>query len=184
MCVCLWIYVRGLCVPCWKDVFSLWSSSLCAPPKSWAAKEGAPHPHYQALQSLIKRPLYLGPATLNNPRLILPGKTSPHTAEDYHIPRMQLQGVGAKMLWDTGGFFTAWIGHCTLMIKLGGIKNQENYVRIFQFFNWKQEIDCFVTLPLHAQLAPHDPKEKWCSLRARPYLYHCFQWSELWLQAP
>lgn len=52
--------------------------------KSGAAKEGAPHPHHQALRtvSLIKRPLYLGPANLNYPRFTLPGKTSPHTAEN------------------------------------------------------------------------------------------------------
>lgn len=103
--VCLQIYVRGLCVSRWKDVFSLWSSSLCAPPKSGAAKEGAPHPHYQVLCTvlLIKRLLYFGPATLNYPRFTLPGKISPHTAENYYLPRMQLQGAGAKMLWDTGG---------------------------------------------------------------------------------
>lgn len=52
--------------------------------KSGAAKEGAPHPHHQALGtvSLTKRPLCLGPANLNYPRFILPGKTSPHTTEN------------------------------------------------------------------------------------------------------
>lgn len=84
-CVCLCIYVRGLCVSCWKDVFRLWSSLLCAPCESGVAKKGAPHPHYQALctVSLIKRLLYLGPATLNYTRCTLAGKTSPHAAENY-----------------------------------------------------------------------------------------------------
>lgn len=189
-CVCLWIYVRGLCVSCWKDVFSLWSSSLCAPPKSGAAKEGAPHAHYPALHTvaLIKILLYLGPATLNYPRFTLAGKTPPHTAENDCLPTMQLQGAGAKMLWDTGGIARTphcmkWSQHSRDQVG-GKIKNQENYVSISQFSNWKQEIDCFVTPTLHAQLVLRDPKEKWCSHHARPYLYHCFQWSELWLQAP
>lgn len=75
-CVCLCICARGLCVSCWKDVFSLWSSLLCAPCESGVAKKGAPHPHYQALctVSLIKRLLYLGPASLNCPRFALAGK--------------------------------------------------------------------------------------------------------------